>query len=102
MDIELLRRLVSERKIKWFTHCLERMGERDISIADVKNCVSNGEILENYPEDFPYPSCLIYGHAVSGRIIHTVAGSDGEFAYIITAYIPDTLKFDADLKTRRK
>ena len=35
------------------------MQERDISRADVKNGIATGEIIEDYPDDFPNPSCLI-------------------------------------------
>lgn len=44
MKIDILQRLILENKIRWSTHCMERMGERDISRADVKNCIGNGEI----------------------------------------------------------
>ena len=39
MQIELLRQLVESGNIMWTTHCLERMGERDILRADVRNCI---------------------------------------------------------------
>ena len=58
------------------THCLQRMQERDISRADVKNGIATGEIIEEYPDDFPNPSCLIFGYNVNGRILHIVAGCD--------------------------
>ena len=76
-------------KIKWSVHCFERMQERDISRADVKNCILNGEIIEDYTNDFPYPSCLIFGYTIKEKGIHVVAGSDGEYVYIITAYFPN-------------
>lgn len=61
----------------------------------------HGEIIEDYPNDFPYPSCLIFGCALDGRIIHVVAGFDGEIVHIITVYIPNLEKFHEDYKTRR-
>ena len=48
--------------------------KRDISRADVKNGIATGEIIEDYPEDYPNPSCLIFGYNVNGRILHIVAG----------------------------
>ncbi len=102
MTIETIRQLLNDKRIRWTTHCLEKMGERDISISDVKNCIFDGEIIEDYPDDFPFPSCLVFGHAVDERVIHVVVGSDGTTAYIITAYIPNIMKFEDDLKTRRK
>ncbi|MDD6037870.1 MAG: DUF4258 domain-containing protein, partial [bacterium] len=34
-------------------------------------------------------------------VIHVVVGNDGEYIYIITAYYPNTAKFEDDLKTRK-
>ena len=67
-----------------------------------KNGIATGEIIEDYPDDFPHPSCLIFGYTINDKIIHVVAGSDGKYIYIITAYFPNTIKFEKDLKTRRK
>ena len=48
MDIEQLQKLLNvSSNIKWSKHCLERMQERDISIADVKSCLQTGEIIED-------------------------------------------------------
>ena len=43
------------------------MQERDISRADVKNGIATGEIIEDYPEDYPNPSCLIFGYKDSKK-----------------------------------
>ncbi|MDO4523526.1 MAG: DUF4258 domain-containing protein [Eubacteriales bacterium] len=61
-----------------------------------------GEVIEDYPDDFPHPSCLIYVMLEKNRVMHVVAGTDGEEIFIITAYIPNTEKFEEDLKTRRR
>ena len=102
MDILSLRKLCRSGKIKWKTHCLERMQERDISISDIMNCIDSGEIIEVYPEDLPYPSCLVFGMSLNGNVLHVVVGTDGNFLYFITAYYPDTIRFEEDLKTRRE
>jgi hypothetical protein len=62
----------------------------------------SGEIIEDYPNDFPYPSCLVFGYNIGKRVLHLVVGTDGNFLYIITAYYPNTTKFMDDLKTRRE
>lgn len=41
-----------------------------------KNGIATGEIIEDYPDDFPNPSCLIFGYNVNGQILHIVAGCD--------------------------
>jgi len=102
MQIENIQKLVNQNKIKWSVHAVAQMQERDISITDVKSCITSGEIIEDYPDDFPYPSCLIYGQAEESKVLHVVVGTDEEILYIITAYIPNPVKFEEDLKTRRK
>ena len=102
LNINIFRRFCTEGKIHWTTHGLERLQERDISVADVKNCIMTGEIIEEYPTDFPNPSCLIFGKTLQDKIIHVVCGIDENFLYIITAYIPTTEKFLDDLRTRRQ
>ena len=73
-----------------------------INISDVEICIMNGEIIEDYPDDYPHPSCLIYGVIRDSKVLHAVVGSDDDTAYIITAYFPNTDKFEENLKTRRK
>ena len=53
MQIEEIQRLCAQSKIKWSAHWLERMHERDITRTDVKNCLCKGELIEDYPDDFP-------------------------------------------------
>ena len=52
MNLEIYQKLCAESKILWTQHCLQRMQERDISRADVKNGIATGEIIEDYPDDF--------------------------------------------------
>jgi hypothetical protein len=35
--------------------------ERGITIAEIEQALQNGEIIERYPDDQPYPSCLVLG-----------------------------------------
>ena len=104
MDIKQLQNIynASISNIKWAKNCLERMQERDISINDVKSCLQTGEIIEYYPDDFPHPSCLIYGRTLENKILHIVVGTDNSTLFFITAYFPSTDKFEADLKTRKE
>ena len=102
MDINDFKKFCAGGKILWTAHALERLQERDISVDDVKNCIMNGEVIEEYPNDFPNPSALIFGCALDGKILHVVCGIDENFLYLITAYVPTTEKFFDDLKTRRQ
>ncbi|MCF0216381.1 MAG: DUF4258 domain-containing protein [Fibrobacteraceae bacterium] len=101
MDMAAIKNLAEGGKIKWSVHCAQRIMERGISREDVLSCIACGEIIEDYPNDFPLPSCLIFGMTVAGKALHVVAGTDAEQIYIVTAYYPNTVKFEEDLKTRR-
>ena len=102
MDINIISHLAAERKIIWTDHSVKRMQEKDISRQEVLECISKGEIIEDYPDDYPFPSCLIFALVNNNRPIHVVLGCNGENIYIITVYIPDLIRFEADMKTRRK
>ncbi len=103
MDIKQLQRLynTSDSNIKWAKHCLERMQERNININDVESCLQTGEIIEDYPDDLPHPSCLIFGYTKENKVLHIVVDSNGNIIFFITAYYPNTDKFETDLKTRK-
>ena len=102
MDIHKIQTLFQNRSVKWSTHCLERMQERDILRDDVISCVLRGEIIEDYPNDFPYPSCLIFGYTTQDKVLHIVIGAVETTADVINAYNPSTDKFEADLRTRKE
>ena len=71
---------------------------------DIRTTVMNGEIIEQYPDDFPFPSCLIMGKDDNDRPIHVCMSDNGSGSEIITAYEPNKEKivFENDLKTRIK
>lgn len=79
-----------------------RLNERNISVDDVINAIYNGEIIEQYPDDFPFPSCLILGLSVNNTYIHVVVSMNEGKIYLITAYMPDSDKWETDLKTRKE
>ena len=60
-SIEELRRVNRPQNIIITKHSRIRLSERGISIDDIVNIINNGEIIEEYPTDVPFPSCLILG-----------------------------------------
>ena len=75
---------------------------REISREQVKLAVLKGSIIEEYPDDSPYPSALFLGW-FEGQPLHVVVAYDfhANRCYIITAYVPDLEHFEPDYKTRR-
>lgn len=88
--------------IVYRTHAIERMFQRDVREEDVESVVKAGEVIENYPDDYPYPSCLVLGY-IGTRPLHVVYARDEEGSIIIiTVYEPTIVKWMDDLKTRRE
>ena len=102
IDINNLRIYCEQEKVIITLHAQERLRQREIRAKDVRNCIMTGEIIEQYPDDFPFPSCLIFGYSTNEKILHVVASDEATGSRIITAYFPDTTKFESDLKTRKE
>ncbi len=102
IDIEQLRALNKAEQIAITEHARLRLIERGISVSDIIRCIDTGEIIKQYEDDKPFPSCLILGAAIDGKYIHVVASHDSEWIYLITAYHPDTNVWEADFKTRKE
>jgi hypothetical protein len=100
---ELLVSIINNGAIEWHRHALERMMERGISRREVFDVLLAGEVIEEYPSDYPHPSILMLGKPYDTPL-HVVAAFDSEQStvYVITAYYPDTVHFLDDYKTRRK
>jgi hypothetical protein len=47
-------------------HAIQRLAQRHISVQDVRHVLETGEVIENYPDDIPYPSALVLGW-IGGR-----------------------------------
>ncbi|MBI4385164.1 MAG: DUF4258 domain-containing protein [Nitrospinae bacterium] len=101
-DIGALREAVAKGRIHWHQHALERFLERGISRAEIVEAVMHGEVIDLYPTDRPYPSCLLLH--IETEPVHVVAAADpaARICHIITAYRPDLEHFEPDFKTRRK
>ena len=82
---------------------MEGEGSGVIKDEEVFETVSTGKTIENYPEDEPYPSCLIYGRTSKNRPLHVVCGYafDENLSIIITAYQPHSERW-VDFTRRKK
>ena len=102
MDIRIIQDLCSKKALRWTNHIFVRLAQRSISMQDVLNVIMNGEIIEEYLEDYPYPSCLIIGYSVEDKIIHIVCGIGEGEVWLITAYYPEKEKWSEDFKIRKE
>lgn len=102
LNISDLRKICAPENIELTLHAAKRLEQRGILLDDVMACIKNGEIIEQYPTDHPYPSCLILGLSINNLHIHAVIGSNLESIWIITAYYPSVEKWEDDFMTRKE
>ncbi len=102
LEIEKIKQLVREDKIRWTNHSIIRLFQRNITQEDIQSAILNGEIIEEYENDYPYASCLVYGINIENKVLHIVCGMNESELWIITAYYPDNVSWENDLKTRRE
>ena len=101
LDIAELRKLYKNDMVFLTAHCSLRLDQRGIGEDDIQSALNNGEIIEQYPDDFPWPSCLILGYS-NDRPLHICMASSGEAGKLITAYWPDPAKWSSDFRTRKE
>lgn len=102
MDIEKFRHYSVNNLIFMTEHARERFRKRGINIKDIKAALHNGEIIETYPNDFPFPSCLILGKDSKNKAIHICISDEGSSSRIITAYYPSLEKWADNFKVRKE
>ena len=102
LDIKTIQSLCRQQALRWTQHVLVRLLQRNINTDDVINALMTGEIIENYPTDYPHPSCLVLGIDINRRHLHVVCGIAEQELWLITAYYPNTTEWENDHKTRRR
>ena len=102
LDIERLRAYCINEKIVYSKHFLDRCRERNIQLTEAEFAILNGEIIEEYPDDYPYPSCLILYEDFGHNFIHVVCAQGPECLYMISAYRLSSEKWEPDMKTRKE
>ena len=74
--------------------------DRMITVAEIRDVVMLGEIIEEYPEDKRGVSCLV-SYAKQNRVLHVVCAPKAEYLAIITAYWPAPDQWSSDFKLRK-
>lgn len=99
-SIDDIKVLIDIDRIQWRNHILIRMNQRGIKIKDVLVALMDGEIIEFYDNDYPFPSALVLGFTEKKLGLHVVCAIGQEQLWMITAYYPDERQWDSELKVR--
>jgi len=79
------------------------MFERRIDTDAVVSAVRNGEVIESYPDDEPYPTYLILGY-VDKTPLHVLLAVDVQSGpgIVVTVYVPEPALWSEDFRKRKK
>lgn len=102
ITIQIIRELAATTdNIVMSSHANTQCIERVIDSSDILDVLLHGEIIEDYPNDYPYPSCLMLAFPKQCKPMHVCCGVGEGKIYIITAYYPTIEKWEDDMKTRK-
>ena len=103
MVIKDIINAIRDDRIRITDHADEEAYQDKLSFDEIFNSVIHGEIIEDYPKNKPYPSCLIFGENFIREPIHSVwaYNAENKWAVLITVYRPDPIRW-IDMKKRKK
>ena len=101
--MRFIRKSVGDNNYRLSKHAIMARLRRGITTSQLSAALLNGEIIDHYPDDFPYPSCLVLGWLQSGDPLHIVCsrGETEPALRIVTVYEPDDNRWENDYKTRK-
>ena len=99
--LQELRDLVQRDAWRMSLHAMKRLDERGIRLVEVIRVLLDGEVVEYYADDHPYPSALLSAIVDRGQILFVVCAVGEGMAHVITAHWLDPERW-LDPRTRRE
>ena len=99
----LIRNHVRAKRYRVTRHATIVRLEQGISTEALARVLLTGDIIERYPDQEPYPACLVLGWLTSGDPLHIVCskGNIEPALRIVTIYEPEPELWESDCKTRK-
>jgi hypothetical protein len=88
MELEDIVGAVRANRIRITNHANQEALADRLSVDDIRRSVLSGEIIEDYPEDKPYPSCLVCGATADGYPVHSVWGYNEGKGWAVNHRLP--------------
>lgn len=95
MEISDIVDAIRSGRIRITDHSDEEAQSDRLAYEEIFFSVFTGEVIKNYPDDKPYPSCLVYGRTFKDEPVHSVWAYNEEtrWAVLITVYRPDPARW---------
>jgi len=103
VNIDSIFEAIRLGRIRISDHAEEESEADDLTFDEIYCSVLCGEIIESYPEDKPYPRCLVFGKTFGGDPVHSVWAYNeaNGWAVLVTVYRPDPARW-IDWRRRKK
>ena len=99
--IEQIRAKIASGQFEYSQHAVDQSIIRRVSVQELSEAISVGEVIEDYPDDKYGPSCLVLGLTKAGRPLHIQCSYPSRpLVKIVTLYEPEPGLWD-NLKVRR-
>ena len=102
-SLRFIQSQVRSKRYRLTKHATIIRLERGIGMDELERALLEGEIIERYPNDTPYPSCLVLGRRTSGDALHVVCslGAVEPALRVVTVYEPEDTLWESDYRTRK-
>jgi hypothetical protein len=100
--IDQIRAKILGGQFEFSKHAVDQSILRHISVQEIREAISEGQVIEDYPNDKYGPSCLVMGYTEEGRPLHILCNYPSRpLLKIVTVYEPEEGLW-LDWRVRRK
>ena len=103
VELADIKEAIEVGKVRITDHAYEEANADRLKFDEVYFSTLNGVVIEEYLDDSPYPSVLIFGQTFGGDPVHSVwaYSKKKHWTVLITVYRPDPTRW-TDCKVRKK
>jgi hypothetical protein len=91
VEIADIREAIQAGRVRITDHAYEEANSDQLKFDEIYFSALHGSVIEEYQDDWPYPSILIFGQTFGGDPVHSVWAYNEKkrWAVLITVYRPD-------------
>lgn len=103
MRIEDIKQALWRGLVHISDHADDEASQDALSLDEIYSSLYSAQIIEDYPTDRPYPSCLVMGYSSQSKPVHSVWAYNEQtgFAVLVTVYRPDPARWYDNYTERR-
>ena len=103
INLNDIKTAINDNRVYVTNHAAIEMRNDGLKLAEIFFGADNGEIIKQYEDDKPFPSCLMLGYTEDEQVFHSVWAFDRikKGVVLITVYKPDPEIWESDFKTKK-